>query len=206
MLWLATLLFGVSVYYYWDEITKNPLLLAVTDGDMKIAPDFSKPRVQGPDAAETGAAEFLRQRENGNINRSREVGRRLAAHLLEYDTDLDNLNSSVALMGQARVLHAFAINKALEDHALNSIIAHSVLSTFYETVEDKSDLVSREINDSAVFSLYLLATDDETDTKALGELFAKLAERPELSQLGEKLYHKYYNDCVSALDQAGFVR
>jgi|GEM_PF-1227236 hypothetical protein len=206
MLWFAVLFLSMGVACCMAHQKPSAFLLSVADSDMKIAPDFSSPKAPGPDIAETGAAEFLYQRENGNIRRSRQVGKELANALLAYDRALEEAGGGATLQKQARILHAFAINKAVEGHSPNSIIAHAILSTFYETVEDKSELVSHEINDSAVFSLYLLATDDEPTTQELGELFGKLNENQQLSGFGERLYQKYYRTCQSKIEAAGFVR
>jgi len=167
------------------------------DGDMKIAPDFSARRSRSAeDAAEEGAAEFIKNRESGNIEKARALGRELALALMTVDPALEEFSSNEGLATQAKALFSYTVNCAVEGCSPNSIIAHTALSTFYASVSEESPAISDRINDSAVVSQYILAgtSRGRGSVGEIGQVFAKLClyeGNDRYIALGEALYEKY---------------
>lgn len=193
--WLLPAAAALFMGMLWQTAQENSPLLsfAEDDSDMKIAAP-GLPGGRGFDSAEAGAAEFLRNRENGNVALARELGRELAKELLGYHLPRHPgglLDGAV----QVRLLHSFALQRAVEENSPNTILSHTTISAFYACIEERDAGVYAALNNSAAFSLYLVAEDETDPLLAIGQVFAKECGAEEdtiLSQLGREVYTHCY--------------
>ncbi len=180
------------------------------DSDIKIA---GQETMLEEDAEDTAVAEeYLRERENGNIERARQLGRTLATELFNCDEVLNlgyDRSESPLVLTQRRILFSFVVGRAIDELIPNSILADTAVSVFYDVIKEKP-AVYGEINDAAAISLYMLTSRAPgLDACAVGRVFAKLCGRE-----GSRLYAKmgsglclFYYDCMKrSIEETGFVR
>lgn len=150
------------------------------DSDMKIMPNDPSKLF---DSSEGAAIAFLRETHNGNMEKARKLGMRLAAELLEGDGIrvpgiAEEIRSDPSTRINRKVLFACVANQVLEDIAPTSIVAQSALSAFYEEVRRLAPEIYERITDAAAFSLYILAMRSAPqDSCAIGHVFARLCGR-----------------------------
>ena len=173
------------------------------DEDMKIVPDLApaSPHQESDEAA----GDFIRHRDNGNIQRAKELGEQFARSMKA----LESAAGDPVILAQKKVLYAFVVNKVIEEKAPDSILAQAALSSFYQTVEEIAPEDSDTISDSVAFSLYILADrgrrNRAQDTP--GEVFAELCGqrgREEYCYIGQSLYNQYHLDCMELCSQTEF--
>lgn len=149
------------------------------DSDMKIVPD--KPS-ELFDSSEGAASAFVRERDNGNMEKARLLGIRFAGELTAETKGASLFGTGepepLQIQEQRKILFSYIVHSVVNDIAPNSIVAQSAISAFYETVNGISPEIYAMITDSAVYSLYIHS--DRTapgDANALGRVFAHLCGR-----------------------------
>ena len=187
-------------FSYWDE--------QEDDSDIKIAGQEPSEEVSDSMVAQ----EYLTQRENGNIERARQLGRTLAIELFGCDEILNlgyDRSETPLVLAQRRVLFSFVAGRAIDELTPNSILADTAVSAFYDVVKEHPSIYA-EINDAAAISLYMLTSRAPgLEPNAVGRVFAKLCGRE-----GSRLYGKmgsglclfYYDSIKKAIQQADFIR
>ncbi|MBE6907093.1 MAG: hypothetical protein E7476_12565 [Ruminococcaceae bacterium] len=181
------------------------------DSDMKIAPE----RISEVfDTSEGAANAFVREKSNGNMDKARKLGQQFAAELTVPSKGatlfgvgvFDNDNT----MAQRKVLFAYVVNRVVEDMAPNSIVAQSVLSSFYESVRQQSAELYDLINDSAAFSLYMLARRSAPEkSEAVGRVFAQLCDKegnPVFIRYGAELTDYFMMYCTQIMLRMQLIR
>jgi len=170
------------------------------DADVKIfGGSASKP---DKTAEDDGAAEFVRERDNGNIDRAKQMGRQMAGKI----TRLWRIGDSTVLRTQKKVLFAYAAAKVIEKHCASSVLSHAALSQFHHAVQLRSQKDYEAIQDSVAFTKYLLS--ERGGKEALGAVFAELCGEKNnltLQRKGISLYYRYTGDCLKIFDRAAFV-
>ena len=193
---------------------KGPALCLIQgqgeDGDVKIAGSSwsSRPREEGNAVADA----YLTQRRLGNIERARALGERFAQLLEEEGQRLSpaiDPRRPEECQPALYSLLAFAVNRAVERFSPNSILAHIVLSAFYDTLAGCCPECSEAAGDSAAFSLYLLAIRGrQPEEEAAGRVFARLCGRED-NEAAVKQAAKLYGTFLSRLEaltrQAGYL-
>ncbi|MBC8584983.1 hypothetical protein [Youxingia wuxianensis] len=157
------------------------------DSDIKIMPDDPS---EVFDMSEGAANAFVRETNNGNMEKAKKLGAQFAAGLIDPNCvcvfgvgELDTVNT----ISQRKVLFAYVVNQVIEEMAPNSIVAQSALSSFYDAVQQQDAKTYELINDSAAFTMYILqARLVPNDGQGMGEVFAKLC-----GQEGQRLYINY---------------
>ena len=169
------------------------------DADIKI---FGGSVATGLKPAEDdGAAEFVRERDNGNIERAQQMGRQMARKL----GHLWRLGDNAVLRSQKKVLFAYAAAKVIEKHCANSVLSHAALSEFHHAVQLRSQKEYEAIQDSVAFTKYLLS--ERGGKEALGAVFAELCGEKNsltLQRKGISLYYRYTGDCLKIFDRTVF--
>ena len=183
----------------------------VNDDDVKIAPeDLSKLFTRENPQADDNIALLIRQRANGNTTKAKLLGKQYASDLLdcvwtkapqdvrEEDFDL-----------QVKLLFAYVVHRIISDYSPNAIIENTVLSSFFENLEEADPKLSRDINDNAAFSLYvLLHRSREESAQRVGEIFADIcnaAEGSDCDILGESAYTRFLSACTQRMLAAEFI-
>ena len=127
------------------------------DDDIKIAPeDLSKLFTRENPQADDNIALLMRQRANGNTARAKLLGKQYTADLIDcvWTKAPQDVDSEMFDL-QVKLLFAYVVHRIITDYSPNAIIENSVLSSFFENLEDADPKLSKDINDNAAFSLYV---------------------------------------------------
>jgi hypothetical protein len=184
---------------------QSPQLLfcaAEDDSDMKIAQDSFRPgAAAAEDAAEKAAQEFLHQRDNGNIERARQLGQLFAADLQQFGQSALRDVELRAVTQQEHhhqlLLCSYIINRVIAEHSPSQILAQTSSSMFYKQVESLSRTLYQDISDTAAFSLYIL-NERLGSPEDIGHIYARLLGAENdllLAQKGNRLYSTLYQNC-----------
>lgn len=169
------------------------------DSDVKIA-DFSSGHAKNRPAQNAGedpdSLDFFKSRENGNIEKSRLLGRRLAESVLTHEgVGLFKLNShkeEEQVKTQRRLLLCFVVEIGIEKFTPNKIVARTALNTFYDHLKSISPGVYRDITETGAYSFYYLAYRRGGEAERnVGRAFAALCSMDGsgiYAELGEALY------------------
>lgn len=202
-IWILAAAVGMAGFLLLEKGKGLCLCAAGGDEDMKIVPDLSPacPHRESDEAA----GDFIRHRDNGNIQRARELGEQFA-HSMKA---LESAAGDPVVLAQKKVLYAFVVNKVIEETAPDSILAQAALSSFYQAVQQIAPEDYATISDSVAFSLYILADrgrrNRSQDTP--GEVFAELCGqrgREEYCYIGQSLYNQYHLDCMELCSRTEF--
>ena len=163
--------------------------LPFDDSDIKIAPDRPS---QVFDLSEGAANAFVREKNNGNMEKARQLGELLAGELTAGTGGIPYFGVGAfddpQSLSQRRLLYAYVVSRVIEDTAPNSIVAQSALSAFYDRIQREAPEYYEAVTDSAALSLYILAgRSNPEDYAALGRVFARLCGREE----GDEVFVRY---------------
>lgn len=158
------------------------------DSDMKIVPDRPSELF---DLSEGAASAFVREKNNGNMEKARALGVHLAAELSAEKQGVTLFGvgafDNADMLLQRRVLFAYVVGRVVEEIAPNSIVAQSAMSAFYDAIQADSRETYKLLTDTAVFSLYSLSARAAPDDPcAIGRVFARLC-----AQENDKLFVRY---------------
>ncbi len=162
--------------------------MAFIDDDMKIYGDGdSEPAPVSP--GEASAALYVAHRENGNLEKTRQLGELLAQTLVG---DVARLGED-EFRRQKLVLLSFLVSDELDAAFSDGILLKSAAAAFRRRVEELDPEVFAIITDSAAFSLYLLH-DRRVGDDQCGQVLAELCGREEdgaLIEAGNALAAEY---------------
>ena len=144
--------------------------MAFTDEDIKIY-DGEEPVPTGL-GAEDSAARYVAHRDNGNLEKTRQLGELLAQTLVG---DAGRLAEDP--YGQQKlVLLSFLISDELEAALTDAMLRQSAAAAFRRRVEDLDPAIHGIITDSAAFTLYILH-DRRVGNEECGQVLANLCDR-----------------------------
>ena len=169
------------------------------DADIKIFSGSFASKAKQPDDE---AAVFIGEKENGNIDKAKELGRILAEQVL----NLSLAEDSAIVVSQKKILYGYVCKKVIEGNCANSVLAQAALGAFLEYIKKVSQSDFDIIQDSVAFTKYLLAEHDRQNT--VGSVFAALCQDKNNAELiceGDRLYSEWSADCSKAFDQIAFV-
>lgn len=181
------------------------------DSDMKIAPNRMS---KVSDMSEGAASAFVREKSNGNMDKARKLGQQFAAEMTAPIKGITLFGigafDNERTMAQRKVLFAYVVNRITQDMAPNSILAQSVLSSFHESVKQQSAELYELINDSAAFSLYILAhRSNPGNPESIGRVFAQLCNReddPVFIRYGTELSNYFMMYCTQITLRMQLIR
>ena len=211
MIWTYLAVLAVSsLLFFAAQQKKSPALCIVAgDEDIKIVGgDASPPPVL--DAAELAAREFLRQKENGNVDRAHALGESFAQLLwtlaqgIIMDTDSKLTQQEIH---HRLLLCSYVVNRVIGQFSPNSIVAQTALRRFYSEIEGCSNVLHRHVSDTAAFSLYILNDRSGGGSYEIGEIYAKLIgheDDPDSISQGSDVYTAFYNSCKNIIDGVQF--
>ncbi len=161
--------------------------MAFTDEDIKIY-DGEEPVPTGL-GAEDSAARYVAHRDNGNLEKTRQLGELLAQTLVG---DAGRLAEDP--YGQQKlVLLSFLISDELEAALTDAMLRQSAAAAFRRRVEELDPAIHGIITDSAAFTLYILH-DRRVGNEECGQVLANLCDRDSdegLIQEGNALAEEY---------------
>ena len=144
--------------------------MAFTDEDIKIY-DGEEPVPTGL-GAEDSAARYVAHRDNGNREKTRQLGELLAQTLVG---DAGRLAEDP--YGQQKlVLLSFLISDELEAALTDAMLRQSAAAAFRRRVEELDPAIHGIITDSAAFTLYILH-DRRVGNEECGQVLANLCDR-----------------------------
>lgn len=181
------------------------------DDDMKIAPDdLSKLFARENPVADDNIDMLMRQRANKNTQRARALGAEYVKELIDcvWTQPPQGVEPKV-FETQLKLLFAYTVHRIIEDYSPNHIVADIALSAFYDDLDDADEELSKTINDTAAFSMYVyLHRTGEDNGARIGEIFADLCDagsEPECAVIGESAYNRFFGSCAQSMLDAGFV-
>lgn len=144
--------------------------MAFTDEDIKIY-DGEEPVPDGM-SAEDSAALYVSHRDNGNLEKTRQLGELLAQTLVG---DAGRLSGD-PYGHQKLVLLSFLITDELEAELADGILRQSAAAAFRRRVEELDPAIHAIITDSTAFTLYILH-DRRVGNEECGQVLADLCDR-----------------------------
>lgn len=183
------------------------------DEDIKIAPGSFTGIHALSDSGEEAARQFLEQKECGNIDKARALGKAYADAIIHIET------GPVAESGKPRtqrelhqqlLLYSYTVNRVIAEQSPNSIVAQACLNVFYSRIEEASQELHKHVSDMAAFSLYVLCersrnrTDDD-----IGAIYAQLCDfagKREVIDEANAFYRRVYEFCGEKLAAIDFIK
>lgn len=182
------------------------------DEDVKIASGSFKKEVVHVDSGEEAARQFLEQKNCGNIDKARILGKDYANAIINIET------GPVAQEGKPRtqrelhhrlILYSYIVNRVIAECSPNSIVAQTCLNVFYTAIEEASAELYKHVSDMAAFSLYVLCERSPSRSDAeIGAIYAELCDfdgREDIVKEGNDFYVSIYRFCLDKLDGIGYV-
>uniref|UniRef100_UPI003FF09789 hypothetical protein n=1 Tax=Candidatus Fimivicinus sp. TaxID=3056640 RepID=UPI003FF09789 len=170
------------------------------DSDMKIFGVKESPDVSDGAEVQALAQEMKRQRLNGNSERAKQLGIRLAA-LAPDSADEDSLDlirllgdplPATEIMCQIRILLIFTAESCLHLYTPTPLLATTAVNALYDKLIEDDPGFYDTISNGAAFSFYYLALRHSGKTdENIGMTFAMLCGEEHdaaLIQLGERVY------------------
>ncbi len=157
--------------------------------------------------------DLVRQKDNGNLEKARQLGAILAAEVESDDGEFVFGDASAEenhdLVLQRRLLLAFVIDHGLNVFCPNSIITEIASSSFYETIQEDAPGIYEDIRENGAFSYYLLCVrnGDRIDEE-IGATFADLIGHKGdhvYQELGTALYLRFMDVVGQKVKELGFV-
>ena len=168
---------------------------------------FSSNELYGDDA------DYKKEKENGNLEKAKELGRVLASEFVSVcrkDELTLSQNDSESLMTQKILLLSFTVMAGLEEFCSNIALANTARTSFFDKLyELDKDLFLRS-SDTGAFSFYYLSFRRGTEVdRRVGQTFAMLCSHdgdPIYQELGEALYCWFLSKIQKKVEQADFVK
>lgn len=161
--------------------------MAYTDEDIKIYAGEPEPPERTP--GEESAARYVAHRENGNLEKTRQLGELLAQTLVGDSARL----SQDPYGHQKLVLLSFLVSDELEAAFSDEMLLKSAAAAFRKRVEELSPEIFAIITDSTAFTLYILR-DRQVGNDQCGKVLAELCDRDDdevLIREGNALAEEY---------------
>ncbi len=172
------------------------------DSDVKIAGDRPAADLSNREDASAND-DYLIEKENGNVERAKLLGRNLAKILSKDFADecmskLEPDSEDARTKTQVLLLFAFAIDRGLNTHVPNATLINTAHTSFFNTLQEISSDVYDQISDTGAYSLYMLCARREGAgvCRSIGESFAKLCGKEgdvALSSTGEMIFSIFLN-------------
>ncbi len=166
------------------------------DEDVKIyTGEEEAPAVQSE--GEKSAAEFIYHKDNGNFEKTRQLGELLARTLVD---DASRLEGDEYYNTKMVLLSYLAVDE-LEAGVPNLMLQKSILGVFNKVIETISPEIFQIVSDSAAYTLYIL-NDRQGEKKTSGEVMAELCGREDdqaFIDQGNRLaeeYRGFFSDLI----------
>ncbi|MBQ7288401.1 MAG: hypothetical protein IJW78_05600 [Clostridia bacterium] len=164
------------------------------DHDMKIAGTMPSKDLKSTSNFLNISEEYNRERENGNIFKAKELGRKIAGLLNDSDKifphDEEDVNAE--LKSQKETLLAFSTVATLEMVCPTSATSYAAQNSFYSALEMTAPEIYKNTLNSGAFSFYYLAFRRSGEIeRRIGQTFAMLCSHdgdPVYQELGEAIY------------------
>lgn len=144
-------------------------------------------------------AERNKNRNNGNLQKAKDLGKTLAQifvdepHLLsDLEHEVGEIKRDDNTMYQIKVLLVFTAEYCINRYLASSLLANTAVNALYDTVRKKSNEFYDRLDDAAEYSFYYLAVRKAVDiSKNIGISFAMLCGQDKdeyYTELGRKIF------------------
>lgn len=173
-------------------------LLVVSEDDegVRIAGTGTTPAAKLSDPGDTSATDFFSHQTTGNIQTAMQLGiclaQRFCARFHEISTQMTS-----EMTEQLVILDSYAVNRFVQNFS-DSLIAQTVLSTFYNVISKDSNTLYQIVRDPIPLSLYILRDRRSLSSESYGEIFASLCGQSEnrgLVVLANEEYRSFWKQC-----------
>lgn len=181
------------------------------DSDMKIAGSVPSNDIKAQNTVLNISEEYTRERENGNIQRAKTLGRKIAQNLCDsgekFVYDAEDVNAEIKM--QKEILLTFSAVASLELSCPNSATSYAAQNSFYSELERISPEIYENALNSGAFSFYYLAFRRSGETeRRIGQTFAMLCSHdgdPVYQELGEAIYCWFSSVVENGAKEIAFV-
>ncbi len=162
------------------------------------------------DQSEEAAMLYLRHKECGNVDKARQLGKRLAEMLLEDLPDIENGNSEDwMLIDHLKILYIFIAEQCIKE-CPDAILYQISLSMFRECIDDAIPGAYGALSASRADTFYQLAYYRSGDKVAheMGETMAELCGREKdwkVIALAEHFFNIFRNNCREECKKTKYV-
>lgn len=187
------------------------------DSDMKIFGEQSAEEAASAAEIQQLMQEMKRQRLNGNSDKAKKIGARIASlvpgsdndDIVELNNVLKDLLTAPYVMYQIRVLIIFTAESNLHRLLPTSFLATTAINALYDTLIEAEPRFYDNISDGTAFTFYYLRLRSGGDIgRGIGEAFAMLCDRENDEKaiaLGAEVYHYICKKIDEFIDEADFV-
>ena len=206
---LLTALAWLFLLPFSDRPWNRPCFCAAgDDSDVKVFPSSGFGAPSG-DVSEREAQEYVENRQNGNIDIAREMGRQLAGLVIGYRPEEEPFLGDEQLLFQSRVLYLFAARTACDIYSPSPIVASTASQSLSDTISRQAAEVYNAFITSRTVTLYFLALDADDVGQAVGKAFASVCDHPEdvfYVHLGSGLYETFLSRCRAICTSMTYCR
>jgi hypothetical protein len=165
------------------------------DQDMKIVGEKPSDDVKKNKELYGDAAEYEREKAQGNIEKAKKLGKELAEDFVSVckkDELTISEDDSESLITQKVLLLSFTVMAGLEEFCPNITIANAARTAFFDELNLLDNNLFEKSSDTGAFSFYYLSFRRGTEVdRRVGQTFAMLCSHdgdPIYQELGEALY------------------
>lgn len=180
------------------------------DDDIKIAPDTFT--AVATDSAEEAARQFLKQKNSGNIEKARELGKTFSDAIIHIENGPLGKETACTVREwhHKLLLYSYVVNRVIAEYSPNSILAQTSLNVFYSGIEAESPELHSHVSDMAAFSLYVLCERTKNrNSDDIGEIYANLCDfGGDQEKIGEgnMFYNKVYVFCKEKIEAIQYIK
>ena len=183
------------------------------DHDMKIVGEKPSDDVKKNKELYGDLAEYEKEKANGNIAKTKQLGKELAAEFVSVckkDELTISENDSESLITQKVLLLSFTVMAGLEEFCPNITIANAARSAFFDELHSLDEGLFEKSSDTGAFSFYYLSFRRGTEVdRRVGQTFAMLCSHdgdPIYQELCEALYCWFLSIVQKNVKNTEFVK
>ena len=192
----------------------------MSDNDIKIYEGSKSVNISSAVMSTFEAMNF--HRENGNLQKAKDLG----AHLAELSPTDDDARDgkgidlisglpqrfrSQTIVYQIKVLLVFAAETLLQSEIRDDILATTAINAMHDKIREDMPVFFKNISSSAAFTFYCLALKKRGDvTENIGEAFAMMCDVQKNTEsfvnAGKSVWEKAVEGLKSEISKVDFVR
>lgn len=175
------------------------------DSDMKIVGNGAPAQ----DESDAEARLFSHERENGNLDKAHDIGKKFADALLNEDGFAFEKNSASDFEARNRsILFAFTADRVLDIFMPNHLIAKSAQNEFFDEIRRRNIGLYESVSRSGAFSMYLLCKrSGDGKYIGIGKKYAEIIRKPQdnmAEEEGENAYRRFFDYCIEHIKNLEF--
>ena len=181
------------------------------DSDVKIFDEKGKANENYDEIA--AIHEMTKQRNNGNSDRAKKLGRHLAGIFVDEPYLLKELASEVGdldygedIMYQIKVLIIFTAEYSINHTLPSALLSNTAINAMHDTLKKQAAEFYDRLDDAAEYSFYYLAVRKGTDiAKDIGKSFAMLCNKSDYATLGQNIFEVVQKEIQKIIESFKFV-